>query len=68
MPEPETILMGETLGPCPSCKALLVVSLGPDGKPDGLMHPMPMCDYFEASSPQDIVHQMATEANLTEDN
>lgn len=51
--------VGTTIGPCPSCGAEISIGMAPDphsgGKPTKtLMHPMPFCHYFGATSPEEI--------------
>lgn len=49
----------DELGPCPGCGVIVAVSLEPmsSGGP-GLLHPIPMCDYFERTNIDVIARDM----------
>lgn len=54
---------GDEIGPCPSCGAAISSSSAPNPNYGGqietiVMHPIPFCDYFGATSAETMVHDM----------
>jgi hypothetical protein len=59
--EPEQ-LMGEDLGPCVFCGKTIAYGISPeDGKPDSLIHEMPMCEKFQSMGPEEFIVAMREE-------
>ena len=49
-------LQGEEIGPCPFCGLGLAASLNPiDGRPDGLIHALPICATFDSMDPEKFI-------------
>lgn len=57
------VLVGEELGPCPSCGVMLATTKAKDPRngevTNGLLHPVPFCSYFGETDVEDIVRDMA---------